>query len=370
MSKIKLIHVGLGGWGSAWARDVLPRHPDIEVAAYVDKDEAALARAQAALSISPDICFRDLAAALAGVRSDAVAICLPVPLHAPVAARALAADKHVVVEKPFTATLREAHELVRLAGERRRVLMASQNYRYFPAPILAAALVREHGLGRLGQVKVDFRRNSMTRPHAYPELAHPLLVDMAVHHYDLARMILGEDPVEVTCRSWNPVGSPFAGDASGALTLTFPGGATLSYRGSWVDQARETSWAGEWQLDFERGSVLFTSRSGRPNWRAQERLWIKPLGGEPEPQHLPAVRLHGRRGVLAAFAAAIRTGAEPSAAFPSGRDNLGTLAVIEASLASAASGGKPVRIADILAQGESAAKGTEKPGPLKLGLRG
>ena len=33
MSKIKLIHVGLGGWGSAWARDVLPRHPDIEVAA-------------------------------------------------------------------------------------------------------------------------------------------------------------------------------------------------------------------------------------------------------------------------------------------------------------------------------------------------
>jgi predicted dehydrogenase len=285
--------------------------------------------------------------ALEAVASDAVLVCLPVPLHAPVAAEALEADKHVVVEKPFTATLQQGIDLVRLAQARKRVLMASQNYRYFPAPILAARIKREKRFGELGQVKVDFRRNTLMQPHAYPGLENPLLVDMAVHHQDLARMILGEDAVELTCRSWNPAGSTLSGDGSAAMVLTFPSGATLSYRGSWVDQAPQTSWAGEWQMDFEKGSVLFTSRSGGPDWLASERLATRALGRKLVKQRLPEVKLHGRRGVIGAIATAIRSGEEPPD-FPSGRSNLGTLAAIEASLRSAAAGGAPVRIADVL----------------------
>jgi predicted dehydrogenase len=347
MRKVRLIHVGLGGWGSAWARDVFPRHPDIEAVAYVDRDEAALGRLQAQLGISADLCFADLGTALREVACEGVTVCVPVHLHAPVAMQAIEADKHVVVEKPFTTTLQEAFTLVKLAETRKRVLMASQNYRYFPAPILAAEFVRNRAFGKLGQVKIDFRRNYRLQAHAYPELAHPLLVDMAVHHYDLARMILGEDPLELTCRSWNPAGSAFSGDPSGTIVMAFPSGAAISYRGSWVDQGPETSWAGEWQLDFEEGSVGFTSRSGRPNWRADERLWAKRLKGAAERQKLPQVRLHGRRGVLGAFAAAIRTRAEPPD-FPSGRSNLGTLAVIAASLRSSEARGAPIRIADVL----------------------
>jgi predicted dehydrogenase len=348
MHKIRLIHIGLGSWGFDWARNVLPRHPDVEVVAFVDQDEAALLRAQAELGASPAACFAEMAGALGAVAADAAVICLPAPLHAPAAAQALAAGKHVVVEKPFTQTLREAADLVALAEAKRRVLMVSQNYRFFPAPMMAAELVRKRHFGKLGQIKIDFRRNAMVGGHGYPGLAHPLLVDMAVHHYDLARMIVGEEPVELSCRSWNPAGSPFSGDASGAIVLTFPSGVAISYRGSWVDQAPQTAWAGEWQMDFEKGSVLFTSRSGRPNRRTGERLMTRRLNGKLEAQALPAMKLYGRKGVLAAFAAAIRTGKEPPD-FPSGRSNLGTLAIIEAALSSSSARGASMRIADHLA---------------------
>jgi predicted dehydrogenase len=347
VEKIKLIHVGLGDWGSAWARDVFP-HPDVEVVAFVDNSEAALASLRALLGVPLELCFDSLAAAIREVESDAVLVCLPVPLHAPVAAEALSAGKHVVVEKPFTSTLQQAVDLVKLAEARQCVLMVSQNYRYFPATILAAEWVRKGAFGRLGQVKIDFRQNSLINGHNYLDLEQPLLVDMAVHHFDLARMILGEDPVEISCRSWNPAGSPFAGPASGAFTMTFPSGAVVSYRGSWVDQAERTSWAGEWQMDFDKGSVSFTSRSGGRDWLPNERLEAKKLGAKPETQPLPKVELHGRKGVMASLATAIRTGKQPPN-FPSGRSNIVTLAMIEGSLRSAAAHGASVSIADVLA---------------------
>jgi len=348
MDKIRLIHVGLGRWGFDWARDILPGHPAIAAVAYVDRDAAALRRAQAELGVSPDACFADLAGAMRSIACDAVVICLPTALHAPVTEQALAAGKHVVVEKPFTATLQEAEDLVRLAEAERRVLMVSQNYRFFPAPVMAAEYVRKGRFGKLTQVKIDFRRNAAVDGHGYPGLPHPLLVDMAVHHHDLMRMIVGEEPLELSCRTWNPLGSPFTGDACGVIVLTFASGVAISYRGSWLDQGPQTSWAGEWQMDFEQGSVLWTSRSGGPSWRARERLKTTRPNGKIEAQALPPMKLHGRKGVLAAFATAIRTGREPPD-FPSGRSNLKTLAIIEATLRSSAAAGASMRIADVVA---------------------
>ncbi|SEE04202.1 Predicted dehydrogenase [Rhizobiales bacterium GAS191] len=348
MDKIRLTHIGLGRWGFDWARDILPGHPDVEVVAYVDSDEAALGRVQEELGASPGICFAETRAALRSVASDGVVICLPIALHAPVAREALQAGRHVVVEKPFTATLQEAHELADLAEARRRVLMVSQNYRYFPAPVMAAEFVRQGHFGKLSQIKIDFRRNAPVEGHNYWALRNPLLVDMAVHHYDLTRMIVGEDPVELSCRSWNPPGSPFTGDPCGAIVLTFPNGVAVSYRGSWLDQGPQTAWAGEWQMDFERGSVLWTSRADRPNSLARERFATKRPNAETKVQTLPRMPLHGRKGVLAAFATVIRTGREPPD-FPSGRSNIATLAIIEAALKSSAATGASQCLADVLA---------------------
>ena len=66
----------------------------------------------------------------------------------------------VLVEKPFVETLDVARELVALAATQRKVLMVSQNYRFFPAARKVAQLVSESKLGKLHEVSIDFRRYS------------------------------------------------------------------------------------------------------------------------------------------------------------------------------------------------------------------
>jgi predicted dehydrogenase len=249
----------------------------------------------------------------------------------------------VLVEKPFTATMEEARGLIQLAEARGRILAVSQNYRFYPASRMAAEFTHAGYLGKLCAVKVDFRRNAFAERSGNLAVPNPLLADMAVHHFDLMRMVIGEDPVEVTARSWNPVGSPYQMDPSGAAILTFPSGAVVSYRGSWVDLGPQTAWAGEWQMDFERGSVLWTSRGDQPWQTKRDRVQIRRPNAEVEDVELAPMPLHDRAGMLAAFAQTIQTGVEPQF-FPSGRTNIHTLAIIEASLKSAAAGGTSVRL--------------------------
>ena len=342
MDKLKLIHVGLGRWGFDWASTVYRQTPEVEVAAFVDRDEAALLRAQTTLGVLPAIGFTDLAAALRTVDVDAVVIALPIELHAPIAIQALEAGKHVLVEKPFARSPAEAMPVVAMAERLGLTLMVSQNYRHSPVAIAAANLVRSGELGALRSVKIDFRKNAPRDGYPYWGLPNPLLVDMAVHHHDLMRMIIGEDPVELNCRTWNPPGSPFEGDPSGAIVSLFQSGITVSYRGTWLDEAPQSAWAGEWQMDFEHGVAHWVLREPT-NITAGERLLIQRKGGSIEEVPVPDVR-RDRPGVLAMFAEAVRTGREP-AYFTSGRSNLGTLEIIDATLKSAATRGAPVTLA-------------------------
>ena len=130
------------------------------------------------------------------------------------------------------------------------------------------------------------------------------------------------------------------------MTLRFPDGIHISYRGSWVDPAPQTAWAGEWQLDFEKASLVWTGRGAEPLQLARDRVEIKWPHEELTDYPLGPYPLHDRAGVLHAFAETIRTGVEPLF-FPSGRANLGTLASIEAALRSAKQDGAPVTLESV-----------------------
>ena len=45
-------------------------------------------------------------------------------------------------------------------------------------------------------------------------MAYPLLKDMAIHQFDLARDLIGSEPVSISCESFNPGWSWYAGDAA------------------------------------------------------------------------------------------------------------------------------------------------------------
>jgi predicted dehydrogenase len=351
MAKLRLVQVGLGFWGFDWATEVLPRVREVEPVGYVDPDRDALGRVGAALGVLPELCFPSLADALARTGCDAVLASLPTAFHVPVARAALEAGKHVIVEKPFAPTLEGAAGLVRLAEERGLTLMVSQNYRHYPASIAAADLVASGALGRPLEVAVDFRRNALVEGYRYWDIPDPLLADMSIHHFDLMRFVLGLEPAEVSCRTWNHAGSPFSADPCGAATILFEGGVAVSYRGSWLSRGPATTWSGDWAMDLEEGGVAWACRGSKAERAAGERLDARRLDGTAlEAPDLALPEYHDRAGALATFARAVLDGAEPPR-FSSGRDNLASLAMVEACCRSASLGGAPVRLDEVLPPG-------------------
>ena len=211
---LRILQVGMGSWGRDWASRVLPEVPGVELAGCVDPDPTARKLAGATVGLPARRIFARLEEGLAAVEPDAVLVTTILPGHVPVARAALEAGKHVLVEKPFAPSVAEGRALVELAAERGLTLMVSQNYRFFPAVLAVADLVRNGELGRLHGISIDFRRYSsfaLSGPSAHFAYEQPLLVDMSIHHFDLLRMILGREPARVTCEAWNPPWSGFAG---------------------------------------------------------------------------------------------------------------------------------------------------------------
>jgi predicted dehydrogenase len=345
---VKAIQVGLGHWGFSWSQDVIPDVPAIEMVGYADAHPAATERAQTELKIDPKLCFPSLKDAAKATDADLVIATLRTEAHYPVVKEALELGLNVIVEKPFASTMKEAKELVALAEKQSRILMVSQNYRYQPAPIAVAEFMAAQRFGPINQVSIDFRRHAPTQGYRYWDMPDPLLADMSIHHFDLMRMVLNDDPVRVTCRTWNPEGSPFAHHPTGAALIEFSSGTVVSYRASWVSSGKATPWAGEWTMDCSQGEIWWTSRDHFMGKARPDIVELRPLDGEKEKVKLDKLEFADRKGTLATVAKVIETGSMP-ARFSSGKDNLHSLALVLATIASANRQGEWVEIAEILA---------------------
>jgi predicted dehydrogenase len=332
VNPLRLLQVGLGTHGRSWARRVIPEIKEVELVGYVDSDPYALDALREEARVPADRCFESLNEAIAATQPEALLNTTALAGHVPVTSAGLGAGLHVLVEKPFAPSLRAAEELVGMAAARDLVLMVSQNYRFFPAPRAVAALVHGSALGKLHQVSIDFRRDSPPRPngrsrHHLEE--QPLLVDMSIHHFDLLRLILDCEPERVYCEAWNPEWTAFSGPTVALATINFESGVVVSYRGSWISAGQATAWAGEWRLEFEHGEVVWTSRDDD---MTHDRVVVRPRSGKARTATLPALPRTGPWGALTEFATAIRTDREPET---SGRDNLGTIALMSAAVESA-----------------------------------
>jgi predicted dehydrogenase len=334
-----MLQVGLGPHGRNWARQVLPDIKDVDVLGFVDNDPNALDLLRQQANVPAGRCFESLREAIAETQPEAVLVTTSLPSHAAVIRAALDAGLHVLVEKPFAPNLETARELVEMAEARDRILMVSQNYRFFPAPRAIASLVRENALGVLYQISIDFRRYSPGPPdrrgrHHLEE--QPLLVDMSIHHFDLLRLILNREPDRVYCEAWNPGWTAFIGPSTAVASITFDD-VVVSYRGSWISAGPITPWAGDWRLEFEHGEVFWTNRDDDAT---HDKVVIRPRTGKARPATLRPMQWTGGWGTLSEFADAVQMGRPPET---SGRNNLGTIALMDAAVDSA-SRRQPVEI--------------------------
>ena len=331
---MRVIQVGLGGFGRSWAR-IVQAAPGIELAGAVDPSPAARAWASDTLHLDDRALFADLETALTGAAAEGVLVITPPDTHHAVATAALQAGKHVLLEKPLATTVDEARDLIRAADAAQRTLMVSQNYRTRPGAVAARQAVAEGLLGDLTAVRVRCLRDTRglwPADNFRYEMRHPFVLDMSIHHADLLRAITGEEVTAIYARGWRVPDSPYQYDPAVAAMMTLSGGATVLYEGDWATHSPETSWNGDWELIGERGRLIWT---GSASDAMSSTLLVQLSGEAPRERSLPSLAVSDRAASLSLFAEAIRSGREPET---SARDNIRSLGIVLGCVASIEAG--------------------------------
>jgi len=139
-------------------------------------------------------------ALLADASVDAVYNPLPNALHGKWTRAALAAGKHVLCEKPFTANADEAAEIAAVAAQSGRVVMEAFHYRYHPLAQRARAILDAREIGRVRHVETWLcfplpKFSDIRYDHA---LAGGALMDAGCYAVHMARFFGGEEPEVVS----------------------------------------------------------------------------------------------------------------------------------------------------------------------------
>ena len=323
--KHKIIQVGAGGWGWSWI-DVVTKSDDWELCGIVDLDPEVLGRAAGAYNIPKTNLFGSLKEAAAQVKADAVLIVVPPEIHARVTLEAVSLGLHCLVEKPIADSMKDAHEMVEAAKANNVKLMVSQNYRFKRAPQTVKQLIDRGIIGRIGLTHITFQK-APPFDGFRTKMAHPLITDMAIHHFDQIRGLLGLEPTHVRATSFNPTWSWFNGDP--VATVIFEGDRfQVVYTGSWVSRGWETSWDGDWHIQGEDGEIHWANNTVTLQPSSVFTSVFVPgareVAGRMEVD-LISMDVEDRWASLREFKHAIVKDRPP---ITSGKDNIGTLALV------------------------------------------
>ena len=179
MKKVRTAVIGVGYLGRFHAQKYAVL-PDSQLIAVADADAATRERVAAELGCRAVADYREILGAV-----DAVSIATPTPLHYVIAKQCLERGVHVLVEKPITETLEEAHGLVALAARAGRILQVGHLER-FNAAILALQ-------GTLGTPR--FIESHRLAPFKERGTDVNVVLDLMIHDIDLIQSLVGA-PIE------------------------------------------------------------------------------------------------------------------------------------------------------------------------------
>ncbi|MCZ7643959.1 MAG: Gfo/Idh/MocA family oxidoreductase [Planctomycetota bacterium] len=337
-NKLRVVLAGCGGMAKAWL-NVMKDHPRVEVAGLADLRLEAAEQKKADYGLSAARVGTDLAALLADLKPDLVVDVTIPAAHKAVTLAALAAGCHVLGEKPLADSLANAREMIAAAEKAGKIYMVSQNYRWQPQVRALRQAVAGGLLGDVTTVNVDFYIGAHFGGFR-DEMAHPLLLDMSIHHFDLVRCVTQADPEAVYCREFNPKGSWYKGDVAATAVFEMSGGVVFTYRGSWCAEGHNTGWNGLWRVVGTKGSIAWDGAS------APVAELVKGTEGfkrECERLELPIeeTRPAGQEGSLLRLLEALDANARPETWCG---DNLKSLAMVFGAVESAEAGARlPIR---------------------------
>lgn len=234
----KTVRIGLVGVGAAAQINHIPaikKSEGLELVALCDRDPEKSSRVAQKFSIPRS--HDRLEDMLADEEIDAVDICTPNFLHAPMGIAALEAGKHVLCERPLARDATEAAAMIKASKKAGRVLMCALQHRFRPDSQLLRTFVQKGDLGEVYHAKTGWLRQrteweSEQWRRQKRESGGGVVLDLGFQMLDLALWILGSPSVTSVTASLHRSKKNEVEDSATAF-LRLQSGATLTLEVTW-----------------------------------------------------------------------------------------------------------------------------------------
>ena len=327
MVRERAVLVGAGGISGAWFGPLI--REKVHIVGVVDINLENARNRVARFDLDCEI-GTDLKAMLKRTRPDFVVDCTTPEAHCSVTCAALRAGCHVVGEKPMASSMPEARRMIRTSEQTGRMYMVSQSRRWSARHDVVRKAVTGGKIGNLTTINCDFYIGAHFGGFR-AEMPSPLILDMAIHHFDLARFMTGADPVAVYAKEFNPKGSWYKGDVAASCIFEMTGGVIFSYRGSWCAEGFGTSWNGDWRIVGDKGTLIYDhDRPPEVQVVAGGTGLIRDYRDVKAPKE--TLKYGGMHGALREMLRFLRTGAAPQTEC---HDNIKSLAMVFGAMESA-----------------------------------
>jgi len=221
---LKVGVIGCGYWGPNLIRNFIQLSRS-DVVRVADLNEARLKHMKGLYpSVETTTDYRDI---IADPDIDIVAIATPVHTHYKFASEALVAQKHVFVEKPIAASVKEAKALIVLSENHQRKLMVGHTFVYTSAVRKMKEIINS---GELGEI---YYINSQRLNLGLFQQDINVLWDLAPHDISIVLYLLDQEPQTVSAVGASHI-NPFIEDVA-VLTMRFSDSLLAFIQTSWLD---------------------------------------------------------------------------------------------------------------------------------------
>ena len=331
---LRIALLGAGRIGKVHARAIAD-DPDAELACVADPvPEAADALARAFGCPVSDVDSIEIASDI-----DAVAICTPTDTHADLIECFARAGKAIFCEKPIDLSLERVRQCLTVVEKTGATLMIGFNRRFDPNFAAAKKAIDEGEVGDIEMMQVT-SRDPAAPPASYIASSGGIFRDMTIHDFDMARFILGEEPVSVYATA-SAITDPQIGelgdhDSVSAILMTASG------KHCTISNSRRATYGYDQRLEVLGAAGSVSVENQRP-----VSIEVATATGYTKPPLHDFFMTRYRDAYaaeIAAFVKAVNSGTPPS---PNGHDGLVALAIAEAALKSVTEQ-RPVAMSEIL----------------------
>jgi predicted dehydrogenase len=254
--------------------------------------------------------------------------------HHEVVTTALNAGCHVLGEKPMAESMEQAVDMLNTARNSKKLYAVIQNYRYNKNICRVKHALKAGLIGQVHSINADFFVGAHFDGFR-TKMDHVLLLDMAIHPFDMARFLTDVRPLRVFCHEYNPPGSWYQHGANTHVIFEMSHGVVFNFRGSWCAEGFGTGFNSHWRIIGTEGTLI---------WKDEEITIQRPLPGNEfirpcETIEVPEIeydeRMGGHEGLIRDFVHSVESGLLPMTHC---EDNIHSLAMVMAAVESAKTG--------------------------------